>query len=148
MVLHADVSLDQAALRQAQGFLAGGCTGRFAVWPLRGRLLGVPYGDQGLIVHRLLYERAGGYPDIALMEDVAALVVLGPALDGGHYVLAISGMVPEVFSGMPWSTDRLLEATRARLEGEGVEWRELPTLRDADTMDDALARGLVPADRS
>ena len=38
---------------------------------LRARALGLPYGDQGLLVSRTLYDRSGGYPDIPLMEDVA-----------------------------------------------------------------------------
>jgi rSAM/selenodomain-associated transferase 2 len=38
---------------------------------LRARLFGLPYGDQGLLVARALYDRVGGYPDIPLMEDVA-----------------------------------------------------------------------------
>ncbi len=38
---------------------------------LRSRLLGLPYGDQGLLVHRDLYAAVGGYPDQPLMEDVA-----------------------------------------------------------------------------
>ncbi|MQA90310.1 MAG: glycosyltransferase [Gemmatimonas sp.] len=38
---------------------------------LRSRLLGLPYGDQGLLLSREAYERAGGYPSIPIMEDVA-----------------------------------------------------------------------------
>lgn len=38
---------------------------------LRARWLGLPYGDQGLLIHRDVYDAAGGYPDIPLMEDVA-----------------------------------------------------------------------------
>ena len=37
---------------------------------LRSRL-GLPYGDQGMLVSRVLYDQIGGYNDIALMEDVA-----------------------------------------------------------------------------
>ncbi len=37
---------------------------------LRGRALGLPYGDQGLLIHRALYDQIGGYTDIPLMEDV------------------------------------------------------------------------------
>ena len=37
---------------------------------LRVRLLGLPYGDQGLLSARALYERLGGYRPLALMEDV------------------------------------------------------------------------------
>jgi rSAM/selenodomain-associated transferase 2 len=36
----------------------------------RVRLLGLPYGDQGLLVSRRLYEQAGGYRPLPLMEDV------------------------------------------------------------------------------
>lgn len=38
---------------------------------LRSGLFGLPYGDQGLLISRVLYDRVGGYPDISLMEDVA-----------------------------------------------------------------------------
>lgn len=37
----------------------------------RSRWLGLPYGDQGLLISRRLYERIEGYPEIPLMEDVA-----------------------------------------------------------------------------
>lgn len=37
---------------------------------LRSALFGLPYGDQGLLVSRLDYNRAGGFDDIPLMEDV------------------------------------------------------------------------------
>ena len=37
---------------------------------LRVRLLALPYGDQGLLVSRRLYEAVGGYRPLALMEDV------------------------------------------------------------------------------
>ena len=37
----------------------------------RARWLGLPYGDQGLLLSRALYDRVGGIPPIPLMEDVA-----------------------------------------------------------------------------
>ncbi len=37
---------------------------------LRGRRLGLPFGDQGLLIHGDLYRRLGGYRDWPLMEDV------------------------------------------------------------------------------
>lgn len=36
----------------------------------RVRLLGLPYGDQGLLVPRTLYEAVGGYRPLPLMEDI------------------------------------------------------------------------------
>lgn len=38
---------------------------------LRARSLGLPYGDQGLLVARRVWQAAGGHPDQPLMEDVA-----------------------------------------------------------------------------
>ncbi|MDW4497063.1 TIGR04283 family arsenosugar biosynthesis glycosyltransferase [Sulfitobacter sp. D35] len=53
-------------------FAAGGWRGRaVALWAnLRSRL-GLPYGDQGLLVPMPLYRKVGGYADQPLMEDVA-----------------------------------------------------------------------------
>ncbi|MEM7415360.1 MAG: TIGR04283 family arsenosugar biosynthesis glycosyltransferase [Gemmatimonadota bacterium] len=52
---------------------------RFIEWgqAVRERLLGLVYGDQGLVVSRPLYDRAGGYPTWALFEDVEVVDRLG-----------------------------------------------------------------------
>lgn len=44
---------------------------------LRVRLLGLPYGDQGLLVSRIHYHNAGGYRPLPLMEDVDLVRRLG-----------------------------------------------------------------------
>jgi rSAM/selenodomain-associated transferase 2 len=87
LVLHADTHLAPgwtgAARRaldepdRAHAFRLGfRATGLAPAWVagwanLRSRLFGLPYGDQGLLLARSLYDAAGGYPDIPLMEDVA-----------------------------------------------------------------------------
>lgn len=43
----------------------------------RTRLLGLPYGDQALLIRRSLYEQIGGYAEIPLMEDVEIAGKLG-----------------------------------------------------------------------
>ena len=43
----------------------------------RGRVLGLPYGDQGLLISRALYDQTGGYGDMPLMEDVDLVRRLG-----------------------------------------------------------------------
>jgi len=48
---------------------------RLANW--RSRRLGLPYGDQGLVIARGLYASVGGYRDLALMEDVDLVRRLG-----------------------------------------------------------------------
>ncbi len=44
---------------------------------LRAALFALPYGDQGLLISRALYDQAGGYPPIPLMEDVALVRRIG-----------------------------------------------------------------------
>jgi rSAM/selenodomain-associated transferase 2 len=46
------------------------------VW-LRCRLFKLPYGDQGLLISRRLYEAVGGFKPMALMEDVDMIRRLG-----------------------------------------------------------------------
>jgi rSAM/selenodomain-associated transferase 2 len=43
---------------------------------LRSRWSGIATGDQGIFIHRALYQQVGGYPDQALMEDVEISVRL------------------------------------------------------------------------
>lgn len=48
---------------------------RLVAW--RCRRLGLPYGDQGLLIHRDLYNAIGGFEPIPLMEDIAIVRRLG-----------------------------------------------------------------------
>lgn len=43
----------------------------------RNRWFGLPYGDQGLLIHRRFYRRLGGYKEIPLMEDVDIIRRIG-----------------------------------------------------------------------
>jgi rSAM/selenodomain-associated transferase 2 len=96
LVLHADTQLAPGWTKPVRAHLArseaawfrlsfagGGVRAGFvAAWAnLRSRL-GLPYGDQGLLIRRSLYERVGGYPDQPLMEDVAIACALRGRLMG------------------------------------------------------------------
>jgi len=48
---------------------------KLAAW--RSRRLGLPYGDQGLLIARRLYDQLGGYRPLPLMEDVDLVRRLG-----------------------------------------------------------------------
>jgi hypothetical protein len=87
--------------------------------------------------------------DAELLGVAAAVVArdeiaLGPTTDGGYYLIGGRTPLPaRLFDGMAWSTSGVLDETRARLRRAGVAWRELPTLRDVDTAEDARAEGLL-----
>lgn len=44
---------------------------------LRGRVMKLPYGDQGLLISRFFYDGLGGYPDVPTMEDVEIMRRIG-----------------------------------------------------------------------
>ncbi|WP_137681585.1 TIGR04282 family arsenosugar biosynthesis glycosyltransferase [Aurantiacibacter suaedae] len=85
-------------------------------------------------------------PDLAadhLRAAAAALaevpVAIGPAEDGGYYLLAFCEPVPFLFGGMAWGISTVRAETERRLAERGVEWRSLPMLADCDRPED-LAR--------
>ena len=94
LFLHADTRLLSGWEREATAFIGQG-TDRAAAFRLRfddpskvarrlerivewrARFLGLPYGDQGLLISRRVYDQLGGYRDIPLMEDVDLVRRLG-----------------------------------------------------------------------
>jgi len=63
-------------------------------------------------------------------------VALGPAADGGYYLLALRAAHPELFRDIPWSTDAVCRETIARARTANLRVHILPTLRDVDTEED------------
>jgi hypothetical protein len=71
------------------------------------------------------------------LESHAA--VLGPARDGGYYLLGMRMMVEGLFDGIPWSTKEVLARTLERLRAAGIEPAVLDTLTDVDEVADLPA---------
>ncbi len=84
----------------------------------------------------------------AAMEALREVpAVLGPALDGGYFLLGGSTALP-VFEGVRWSTGHVAAETRACLARAGFAWRELPAAPDIDRVEDLahiVARDDCPA---
>ncbi len=62
--------------------------------------------------------------------------MVGPATDGGYYLVALRETRPELFQEIPWSTDAVLETTLAREREVGVDVGLLATRTDVDTKAD------------
>jgi rSAM/selenodomain-associated transferase 1 len=62
--------------------------------------------------------------------------VIGPASDGGYYLLGLRGMADGIFDGMEWSTPHVLRTTVERFGAAGVRPAALEVLADVDTVDD------------
>ncbi|HWD44199.1 MAG TPA: DUF2064 domain-containing protein, partial [Actinomycetota bacterium] len=65
--------------------------------------------------------------------------VLGPALDGGYYLVAAKASRPELFVGVPMGTEVVLAATLTRAARGGLRVALLPPLRDLDRVEDLAA---------
>ncbi|MEM8584667.1 MAG: DUF2064 domain-containing protein, partial [Bacteroidota bacterium] len=59
-------------------------------------------------------------------------VVLGPALDGGYYLLGTKSVHESLFREMQWSIDSVAEETRLRAKKANLSIGELPELSDVD----------------
>jgi rSAM/selenodomain-associated transferase 1 len=123
-----------------------------ALVPQRGRDLGARMRS----VLRALLER-GHAASIAVGTDTPTLpgallqravdlaasgtvdVVLGPAEDGGYYLIGVRADHPTLFEDVPWSTPAVLAATLRRARRAGLRSVCLPSWSDVDTPDD-LAR--------
>lgn len=124
-----------------------------------GRLLGIPLlpqpdGDLGArmsaaATHGLARARAvllvGSDVPTLCCDDLRAArdalangsdAVLGPAEDGGYWLLGLSRHATELFQDLPWSTPAVLDATRERLRVLRWRWHELPTRWDVDRPED------------
>jgi uncharacterized protein len=124
-------------------------------WELRPQIS----GDAGARLAAAARAVPRGHPWIAVCSDCPAItagalrqacagleragVVIGPSYDGGYYLIGGRTPLPDIFTAMPWGTNRVLSETRARLARISVTWHELPALRDVDTADDARAEGLL-----
>jgi rSAM/selenodomain-associated transferase 1 len=86
------------------------------------------------------------YVEEAFARLDGADVVLGPATDGGYYLLGCAARLPPVFAGIAWSSDRVLAETVARLADPSWRLALLPPWYDVDTARDwAVLRGHVLA---
>jgi rSAM/selenodomain-associated transferase 1 len=59
-------------------------------------------------------------------------VVLGPADDGGYYLLGMKAPHWHLFEDIAWSTERVADQTRARVRALDLELVELPVWYDVD----------------
>ncbi len=79
--------------------------------------------------------------DMLVQNDL----VLGPAGDGGYYLIGLSRRVPELFADIPWGSDAVLDLTLRHASQLGLAHAMLATLDDVDRPEDLeRARAFLP----
>ncbi len=70
-----------------------------------------------------------------LLDETTGLV-LGPALDGGYYLVGLKVLFPALFEDIAWSTTAVLAQTIERARGSSIGYRLLKPWHDIDTPED------------
>ncbi|MDH5641261.1 MAG: TIGR04282 family arsenosugar biosynthesis glycosyltransferase [Nitrospira sp.] len=66
-------------------------------------------------------------------------LVLGPALDGGYYLIGLKQPRPDLFTGIPWSTEQVLPLTQIKAQALKLTIALTDAWRDVDTPEDLHA---------
>jgi len=69
--------------------------------------------------------------------------VIGPAYDGGYYLLGMNQHEPSLFTGIEWSTDKVFELSSKKIKEISKSLKLLATLTDIDYEEDAVQAGLL-----
>jgi len=62
--------------------------------------------------------------------------VIGPALDGGYYLLGMNSLIPELFSNISWSSGQVLQQSISKLKLLNRSVTLLESLSDIDRIED------------
>jgi len=68
--------------------------------------------------------------------------VLGPAQDGGYYLIGLTDADPQLFDAFDWGSDSVFAETVKRLEDRNMGYHCLPVREDVDTPEDYYRAGL------
>lgn len=139
------------------GALGGVALPGVAIFPQEGKDLGARMRN----VFKSLFDK--GYAKVAIIGTDSpdmpveyirgaftlldgASLVLGPARDGGYYLIAMTSLIETVFDGIGWSTGAVLEQTIEKARHAGIALKLLPVWHDIDTYEDlAMLRGSTGA---
>jgi len=75
----------------------------------------------------------------AILED--ADIVIGPAIDGGYYLIGMKALHDEIFRGISWSTARVFQETIRIIDALGLSYSTVRTLSDVDRVADIINWG-------
>lgn len=84
------------------------------------------------------------FAELAEPREAERRIVLGPASDGGYYLIGMNHLHPALFRGIDWGTNRVLAQTLEAAKAEGLHVSLLDAWADVDSTADLerlMARG-------
>jgi rSAM/selenodomain-associated transferase 1 len=73
---------------------------------------------------------------LGMVTGRGEVVVLGPAEDGGYYLIGLTESHPELFEGIPWGTPHVLQRTCEAAQAHGIAVETMPVWYDVDSVSD------------
>ncbi|MFN0051443.1 MAG: DUF2064 domain-containing protein [Planctomycetales bacterium] len=152
-IAHSIVAREPRGAGESQGDTGGGrqealrSPGQYEVWPQPAGALGERLdqffaerlrrdGDRVVVIGSDSPTLPREFVEQAFELLDTADVVLGPATDGGYYLVGQRGRDWPIFEGIDWSTPRVLQQTVARVVQSGARLALLPPWYDVDTPED------------
>ncbi len=127
-----EISPPEARLLPVEGRHIGECLEKGLGWSF----------DQGYRKALAFNSDGPSLPLAVLQQAITSLdeaeVVIGPSQDGGYYLIGMKRLYGELFQGIRWSTDQVLNQTVAQAHALNLKTFFTQTWYDIDTADDLL----------
>lgn len=118
---------------------------------IKSRQFGNNVGER--MLHAFQFALNSGYKKVSLVgSDIVGLnkehclhafeildhkdIVLGPASDGGYYLIGMKKLIPELFQNIHWSTAQVLAQTMSTCQCHDLHYGMTSVLTDLDCLDD------------
>ncbi len=92
--------------------------------------------DKVVLVGADIYDLSSDIILNAFIDLTHSDIVLGPAYDGGYYLIGMKKLYPQLFQDIPWSTAFVLDKTIEKCKKQELTYTAVSRLNDIDTLDD------------
>lgn len=100
--------------------------------------------EEVLIIGTDCFELTSPIIEMAFSQLKHHDIVIGPATDGGYYLLGMKSLYPLLFQNIEWSTNTVLKKTIAACNQLSLTYYLLPQLNDVDEEKDLKRVQIVP----
>ena len=106
--------------------------------------------ERAVLIGSDLPDLPSGIIDTAFKGLEQCSAAIGPSRDGGYYLIGFTatGFIPQIFHGIPWSTNKVFDLTLSRFKDYQVSHHTLSVWQDIDTQKDLRSLTLDPSNKT